>query len=380
MNAERIVAFAEELARVAAGGGGVAALVAEAARASGCAIVAEDVRWRPLAAGGEGATAHGARAVVEGGAAGRAVRIAAGDAHLGWLCAFPPDGDAGALDQLLRIAAAAIGVELARARDAAGGGRRKQFWERLIARGYHDAGAVRDDAAARGIAIATAYVAVALEIESAEIALATARDELRTIALRTFRSGEADLGYLERGTALLLFVPAARALDAGNARTAAALLPKTVAKTRPALRFSGGTGTVEAPLGLHRSADAAEAAMTIGRRILGPGRVAAYEELGAYPLLYEGADLRRLQTFASGVLEPLRAYDRKHQTELERTLRLFFTVGQNVKLAAAQLDVHRHTVVYRLRQIGEICGRSIEDPHDQLTLRMAVAIDALHFS
>lgn len=375
MNPERIVAFAETMARVAAEGGGVAAMAAETARAAGCAVAVEDARWRQVA--GDGTAPHGARAIVESGAPGVAVRIGAGAAHVGWLCAFP-SGEDDAIAHLLRIAAAAIGVELARASDATGGGRRKQFWERLMAGGYHDAGAVRDDAAARGIALATAYIAVALEAESAGGSQPEARDDLRALALRTFRSGEADLGYLERGGTLLVFVPAPRELDASNARTAAMLLPKTAAKAGAGLRFAGGVGTVEVPLRLRASADAAEAAMTIGRRVLGPARVAVYRELGAYPLLYEGADVRRLQTFASGVLEPLRAYDLKHQTELERTLRLFFAVGQNVKLAAAQLDVHRHTVVYRLRQIGEICGRSLENPNDQLTLRMAVAIDALH--
>ena len=74
----------------------------------------------------------------------------------------------------------------------------------------------------------------------------------------------------------------------------------------------------------------------------------------------------------------LRAYDEKHQTELIRTLRLYFEVGQNVKTAAAQLNVHRHTVFYRLRQIDEIGGNTLDDPHDQLTLRAALAIDALN--
>jgi DNA-binding PucR family transcriptional regulator len=73
----------------------------------------------------------------------------------------------------------------------------------------------------------------------------------------------------------------------------------------------------------------------------------------------------------------LRAYDDKHQTELVRTLRLFFDVGQNIKVAAAQLNVHRHTVFYRLRQIGEIGRLDLDSPHDQLTLRAAIAIDAL---
>ena len=125
------------------------------------------------------------------------------------------------------------------------------------------------------------------------------------------------------------------------------------------------------------SAQAAEAALSIGRRVYGSGRVTAYDELGAYPLIYEGAGVEKLRSFASDALAPLRLYDEKHQTELVRTLRLFFDVGQNIKVAAAQLNVHRHTVFYRLRQIGEIGRLDLDSPHDQLTLRAAIAIDAL---
>ena len=85
-----------------------------------------------------------------------------------------------------------------------------------------------------------------------------------------------------------------------------------------------------------------------------------------------------LAGLARTVLAPLRAYDEKHQTELERTLSLYFSTGQNVKTTASELNVHRHTVFYRLRQINEICGRSLESAHDQLTLRLAIAINALH--
>ncbi|MDP9024839.1 MAG: helix-turn-helix domain-containing protein, partial [Candidatus Eremiobacteraeota bacterium] len=92
---------------------------------------------------------------------------------------------------------------------------------------------------------------------------------------------------------------------------------------------------------------------------------------------FEDSGTREWQAFSARTLAPLRAYDEKHQTELERTLALYFSLGENVKTAAAQLNVHRHTVFYRLRQIAEICGCKLENPHDQLTLRLAIAIDAL---
>jgi purine catabolism regulator len=107
--------------------------------------------------------------------------------------------------------------------------------------------------------------------------------------------------------------------------------------------------------------------------------VMPYEDLGVYPLLLRGgASVDELRDFAIRVLAPLRTYDEKHQTELLRTLRLYFDVGQNVKTAAAELSVHRHTVFYRLRQIAEIGGHDLDSAHDQLTLRTSIAIDALN--
>jgi sugar diacid utilization regulator len=279
--------------------------------------------------------------------------------------------------EISRIAAAGGGADAIAAaltRRLARRGRRA-FWEQLASHAYADPSAARDDAAAHGVTPASHYVAVALEAEALEDSESS--DALRLHVMEAFRSGDADVGLLERGAALVLLIPATREIDAANARTAATLLPRSLAKSRPQLRLAGGVGTraplVDAQLSIRR----AETALTIARRIFGHGRVGVYEELGAYPLLLEGADSAALRAFADRILAPLRAYDEKHQTELERTLRLYFSVGQNVKTAAAQLFVHRHTVFYRLRQIAEICACKLDEPQDQLTLRMATAIDAL---
>jgi sugar diacid utilization regulator len=369
MTPEELVEFAEGLARVAASGGGPKALAAHLAEATGGSVLIEDAQWRHVASAGTGPLPPSARGAPE-----RAVPILAGSAQAGWLTCSAEAG------HLARLTASAIAVELARNGET-GRGRRRTFWERLIGRTYHDTTAVRDDAAARGIAIAPAYVTVAIEAETEPDAAETlASADVRALALESFHGGGCDVGFLERGPAVLIFVPATREIDASNARTAAALLPKSVAKKKAHVRISGGISRVEPLLSLHAGVESAQAALAIGRRVFGTGRVVAYDELGAYPMLYEGADANRLQEFARATLAPLRAYDEKHQTELERTLALYFAVGQNVKTAAERLSVHRHTVFYRLRQIGEITGRSLESPHDQLTLRLAVAIDVLHSS
>jgi PucR C-terminal helix-turn-helix domain len=375
MSPEKVVEFAEGLARVAATGGGAKALAAHLAAATASAVLVEDAQWRHIATAGSGTLPSSARAIVEANARGHATRIVAGNTHVGWLSIARLDGEA---ELLIRLTASALAVELARNGESSGS-RKRVFWERLAGGFYTDANAARDDAAARGIVLAPSYLVVALESASDPGSDAAAdRSELRGIAAHAFGGGDGEVGLLDRGPALLAFIPATREIDASNARTAAALLPKTAGKRKAQLRLSGGVGRVESLLCVHDAVRTAEAALAIGRRIYGSGHVKAYDELGAYALLYEGADVDRLERFASIVLAPLRAYDEKHQTELERTLALYFSVGQNVKTAAAQLSVHRHTVFYRLRQIGEICGCSLESPQDQLTLRLAVAIHALH--
>jgi sugar diacid utilization regulator len=388
MTPDELVAFAEDLSRIAASGGGPKALAAHLAGRAGIGVLVEDAEWRHIAASGTGDIPSSVRplmldatqprdyAGLRNGRAGRTLAILSGDMRLGQISVFG-SGDLDALAHLVRLTAGAIGVELAR---EAGGqpGRRRAFWERLATRAYIDATTARDDAAARGIAPATHYMAVALECESGEERTATAdQAALRSTGLDVLRAGEGDTGLIERGNTLLFFVPAAREIDAANARTAASLLPRTLAKKHPHLIAGGGVGTRVPLIELQQSVDEAQAALTIARRLYGVGRIGVYEDLGAYPLLLGGGDAGTLRQFASRTLAPLRAYDEKHQTELERTLRLYFSVGENVKTAASQLNVHRHTVFYRLRQIGDICGCKLDDPHDQLTLRMAIAIDAL---
>ena len=389
MTPEQVVAFAEALSRIAAGGGGPKAFAGHLAQELGVTVLVEDAEWRHIATAGSVSSApHSVRDLVDAhqpasrklhalrnGALGAALPIFAGENQFGWLAVFGPKLSDEA-EPAIRLTASAIGVELARER---GGGRsrKRTFWDRLLSRGYHDSIAAKDEAMARGINLADQYVGVALETEVSDEANAAAEiTDVRAAALDAFRA-EHDVGVVERAATLLLVIPAEREVDVANIRTAASLLPRNTVRKHPGVKLSGGVGEQLPLLSAARSTEQATNAMLIGRKILGSGNVCAYDDLGIYPLLLEGGNTQMLQQFAERTLSPLRAYDEKHQTELERTLALYFEVGENVKTAAERLSVHRHTVFYRLRQISEICGCKLESPHDQLTLRTALAIDAL---
>ncbi len=395
ISTDQLVDFGEGLARIASTGGGTKALATHLATALEAAVLVEDAEWKHVALAGTGArrVPPSARDMIGNVAdrenlvtlltpgdplGGLAVRIRAGDAAAGWLSVFPTgslEGRTGAA----RLTAAAIAVELSR--DTGGGkNRRKSFWDRLLARNYDDPIEARDDATARGIALAPTYVAVAVEAEGLDEASSTVKTgDLRRIALETLRSGPSEIVVLERGGGFVFLCPAPLDVDAANVRTAATLIPRAATKVQFGAKIVGGIGRPVDAIAAFRTVDEARESMFIARRLFGGSRVMPYEDLGVYPLLLRGGTTEaELRAFSDRVLAPLRAYDEKHQTELIRTLRLYFDVGQNVKTAAAELSVHRHTVFYRLRQIADISENDLDSPHDQLTLRTAMAIDALN--
>ena len=393
---ETLISYAEALARVAAGGGGAQALAAHLATALDAAVVVEDAQWRHLAVAGTGERAvptsvrdllpKDAANADEGLSLGapadpraRAYAVRAGETRLGWIAVFPAasrltEEQAG----FVRLTAAQIAVELSR--EAGGGrGRRRGFWDRLLARAYEDPLEAREDAQARGIALAPGYVAVSVEGEGLDEGIAAQKNaEIRRVCLDTLGTRTGEVIVIERGGGYFFLVPAPLEVDAANARTAATLIPRGIVRAGLDIKVVGGVGRHADMIGVAQSVDEAREAMIIARRMFGGGRVMPYDDLGVYPLLHRtGATREDWRAFATRVLDPLRAYDDKHQTELVRTLKLFFDVGQNIKEAAARLNVHRHTVFYRLRQIGEIGRLDLDSPHDQLTVRAALAVDAL---
>ncbi|HEY0614466.1 MAG TPA: helix-turn-helix domain-containing protein [Candidatus Elarobacter sp.] len=392
---ETLLTFAEALARVAASGGGAQALAAHLAASIDAAVLVEDAQWRHLAVAGTGERAippsvrdllpkdaEGDEAVAltaPADANARAYPVRAGEARLGWISVFPTG--ARAVEErggMIRLTAAQIAVELSR-ESGGGRGRRRGFWDRLLARAYEDPLEAKEDAAARGIALAPGYVAVSVEADGLDETVAAQRNaEIRRVCLDTLGTRTGDVVVVERGGGFFFLVPAPLEVDAENARTAATLIPRGVQRAGLDVKVVGGVGRHAEMLHVAQSVDQAREAMIIARRMFGGGRVMPYDELGVYPLLHRtGATREDWRAFATRVLEPLRAYDEKHQTELVRTLQLFFDVGQNIKEAAGRLNVHRHTVFYRLRQIGEIGRLDLDSPHDQLTVRAALAVDAL---
>ena len=224
---------------------------------------------------------------------------------------------------------------------------------------------------------ASAYLAIALELDEGGSALA----ELRAAAADVFRGGDADVGFLERGAAAARLRPSrARSRREQRAHGRDALAEeRRQAQPRPAFqrrrRVGRAAGDASPPAPRRRdrrwrSAGACSAAGASRRTMT----------LGAYPLLYEGADLH--------------ACRRSHEASSHRCASTTTSTKPNSNARSGSSSKpdrtsKRRRLVSTCTGIpySTACGRSarsarrsLESPHDQLTLRLAVAIDALHSS
>jgi purine catabolism regulator len=72
------------------------------------------------------------------------------------------------------------------------------------------------------------------------------------------------------------------------------------------------------------------------------------------------------------VLGTLLDYDRTHEAELVKSLRVFLSYNRSWKKSAAELHVHKQTLVYRMRRVEELTGRRLDDTGDVAELWFAL--------
>jgi purine catabolism regulator len=65
-------------------------------------------------------------------------------------------------------------------------------------------------------------------------------------------------------------------------------------------------------------------------------------------------------------------YDGERDSDLIRTLTVYFDCGENASEAADRLFLHRNSVPYRLERVRELTGLDYRDNLDRLALRLGL--------
>lgn len=128
-----------------------------------------------------------------------------------------------------------------------------------------------------------------------------------------------------------------------------------------------GTPGVE---GFRHAYQNARTALEVGLRRQGPGGVYSYERISHERVLsrFLGDDMVRSAVQAT--VGSLVDYDRQHGADLVNTLAVYLKNRTNVSVTARTLHLHRQSLLYRLKKIEMLTGRSLDDADDLFLLEI----------
>ena len=89
---------------------------------------------------------------------------------------------------------------------------------------------------------------------------------------------------------------------------------------------------------------------------------ALLEELSGSP------DLRPFRK----LVDPLKKHDRERNSNLVRTLEVFFASGANVSETADRMLLHRNSIPYRLERVRELTGLDYRDYRARLAIQLGL--------
>jgi purine catabolism regulator len=136
-------------------------------------------------------------------------------------------------------------------------------------------------------------------------------------------------------------------------------------------------GLADAPRPLADLRDAygeAERALRVGRSIATSDSVADARELSAYMMLGALGDDAYAAAQAGVIVAPLTEYDRDTGRNLVETLEIYLEESGNTSSAARRLFLNRHSLLYRLRKIEALTGRSLDRPADRFLLDLSLKL------
>jgi purine catabolism regulator len=102
--------------------------------------------------------------------------------------------------------------------------------------------------------------------------------------------------------------------------------------------------------------------------------VVDFDTLGIYKIFCQDNLKDELMDFYENTLEPLVLYDRKRDTELVKSLAIYFETNGNLKRMSEMLFTHYNTVLYRINRIQEITKKSLDNENDRYGLQTALKI------
>ncbi|MET2717920.1 PucR family transcriptional regulator ligand-binding domain-containing protein [Streptomyces harbinensis] len=136
----------------------------------------------------------------------------------------------------------------------------------------------------------------------------------------------------------------------------------------------GMSAPVAAAGGLRGALEEARHARRVAAARTGPVCGAGHDELASHVLLLPFVPEEVRLAFTARLLDPLRAYDRRHRSELIPTLEAYLEADGSWTRCAARLHLHVNTLRYRVGRIEALTGRDLTRLEDKLDFFLALRL------
>src|SRR5258708_6417358 len=223
---------------------------------------------------------------------------------------------------------------------------------------------------------ATGYVAVVSKLVVGNGDGARGGESLAEVAA-SLDSPRGAMHHVTDPSTMVTLWPAESSKDVEAARQFVTRLHKeAVDRSGPArARVRAGIGGYHAGLrGISRSYLEAQQAIEAGRKLRPEAVAHGHDEVIPHLVLAQNPMLA--ERFVAHTLGPLLDPKTRSRDQLLQTLEAYLANG-SVKDAAAALNLHRHTVLYRLDKLRELLGGDFDVPASRLRLQLALYLRKL---
>jgi sugar diacid utilization regulator len=285
------------------------------------------------------------------------------------------------VDRVVSHAAAAAAVEMVRQRAIMEGESRvrNSFLEDLLSGGVTSTTSTRRRARYLGYDLRGEQLVFVLDMDRFSDYIAQqGMDEsgIQRIKERFRRSVDASTPAIwshalvwEHSDSMVMLVSTGREHEPRTSTARVEALRSSVERRLAGPGISAGIGRPYSDLSkLQTSYREAEHSLRVGAAVRGSSSTTAFDELGAYRLLFHLRDQPELRAFCEETLGSLERYDDEHSTNLVETLRTFLDLQGNLSQTARALHLHRNGLLYRLSRIENIAGCDLSNASQRIAL------------
>lgn len=174
---------------------------------------------------------------------------------------------------------------------------------------------------------------------------------------------------------LLIYLEKPAEADYENVINFLDLVDRRLKNLLPEVIISWGIGDYsEGFQGLSESYHHAKIALDIGRRKKGRGQRMLYNDTRIDRILLTLAENEEMKKVIMATINPLVEYDKQRNMDLIGTLMSYNQNHGNVSQTARALNLHRQSLLYRLRKIESLTGLSLIDPENLFLLDLSIKI------